>query len=362
MHADLTSLLRCAACDRSGLRLHVFSEFAPSVCEEGVLACQDCRRWFPIADLVLELLPDALADTEVRRAFGERHAGRLAELGLLEPDETASDAGGAFEVQAAQRRYFDDVAVREDRFGYRNFMRSSFWRAQDARMFARWLPQIEPGALVLDVGCGDGRTTFQLAGRARVVGFDLSSEQVRRAVERARREGVLDRFTFFVGDASTFPIADRAADYVLMDGVLHHLPEPARALQETARVLREGGCYFGKENNDTPVRPLFDWLQRVRPLWFEEAGPSPVISVAAIKQWGEEAGLSLAVESEVFLPPHAFGRLDAERTRRVLDATDRVCRSIPRLSGWGGILVIEGKRVPSAALAHSGRAERVGQT
>jgi ubiquinone/menaquinone biosynthesis C-methylase UbiE/uncharacterized protein YbaR (Trm112 family) len=295
--AELASILRCPACEQSALRLHVFSELTPSVCKEGVLACELCGRWFPISDLVLELLPDSLADTEARRAFAERHAERLAELGLDEPDEPAP-GGGAFEAQVAQRRYFDDVAASDDRFGYRNFMRSSFWRAEDARLFDRWLPRIEPGSLVLDVGCGDGRTTFQLAGRARVLAFDLSPKQVRRAVERARRDGLLDQFTFFVADASAFPIEDGAADYVLMDGVLHHLPEPARALTETARVLRAGGRYFGKENNDTPLRPLFEWLQRLWPLWFEEAGPAPLIAAAAIERWAEEAGLRLALESE----------------------------------------------------------------
>ncbi len=343
MNQDLVSLLRCPGCGQPGLRLHAFAG-GDGPCEEGVVDCPRCGRWYPITGFVLELVAGPLADQELRAAFWATHREQLVELGLEQHHEEPEPAGEEVELQAGQRRYFDSLAEGEGQTSYEHFMGTSFWRAEDSRLYGGWLPKIEPDSLVLDVGCADGRTTFQLAGHARVLAFDLSAKQIRRAVERARQDGLLESFTFFVADASRFPVADASVDCVLMDGVLHHLPRPADALEETARVLRPGGVYFGKENNDTPLRPIFDWLQRRRPLWFEEAGPEQLISTARIHQWAERAGLSVAVEPTVFLPPHAFSRMSAARTRRVLDATDRLAGRLPGLGKWGGLLVIEGRK------------------
>ena len=345
MHSEVISLLRCPECLHSPLSLHEIELEGDGLVREGAVACDGCGRWFPIEDFMLDLLPDALAGTEPRRKFWERHRERLTELGLSEPPGApAAAADGAFEIQSSQKRYFDDLASRDDEFHYGHFMGTPFWRAQDARMFDRWLPKLASGGLVLDAGCGDGRTTFRLRGSKRVLAFDLSPNQVRAAIDRARDEGLLGRFTFFVADAHSFPLADGSFDCVVMDGVLHHLPDPAQALKETGRVLREGGRYFGKENNETPLRPIFDLLQRLRPLWHEEAGPEQVISAERLERWAADAGLTVEVEPEVYLPPHAFGRFAEERARRILDFTDRVCRRIPGVRRWGGLLVIEGHK------------------
>jgi ubiquinone/menaquinone biosynthesis C-methylase UbiE/uncharacterized protein YbaR (Trm112 family) len=349
MHRDIASILRCPVCHRSPLALHAFSEDVDPLCREGVLTCERCGRWYPISDYLLELLPDELADAELRRSFWERYRDRLAEIGLEQPAGRSPAGDERYELQLAQRDYFDGLVDRKDRFNYEHFMTTTFWRAQDARLYGRWLPHIDPGALVLDVGCGAGRTTFQLAGRARVVAFDLSPKQARRAVDRARAEGLLDRFMFFIGDASEFPLVERSMDCVLMDGVLHHLPDPARTLEETTRVLRDGGRYFGKENNETPLRPIFDWLQRLRPLWVEQAGAEPVISTTTLTRWAESAGLTISVEPEVFLPPHVFGRLDETQARRILDSTDRLFRRLPFVRDWGGLLVFDGEKRPGRA-------------
>lgn len=344
MHRDFVPLLRCPGCRSAGLALHSLDDEAGPVAREGALSCGECRRWFPIADHLLELVPDDLVDATAHQAFWECHRERLAALGLDEPHFDGAGAGAAFEVQAGQRRYFDGLAERADEHSYEQFMGTPFWRAEDARLYGRWLPRIEQGALVLDVGCGDGRTTFRLADRARVLAFDLSAAQLRNAIERARSEGLLERFSFFVGDATACPVADESVDVVLMDGVLHHLPDPPRAVREVGRLLKQGGRYFGKENNKSPLRPLFDWLQRLRPLWVEEAGPEQLIAPDEITEWARAAGIELAVEPAVYLPPHVFARLNESQARRLLEVSDRFCSRIPFVKEWGGLLVIEGVR------------------
>lgn len=99
-----------------------------------------------------------------------------------------------------------------------------------------------PGARVLDVGCGGGQFAIKLAGRfpdARVVGLDLSPEQVARA--RSRGASLRDRVTFVEGTAIALPFAAAEFDLVYSLGSLKHWPDRKRGLRECARVLAPGG-------------------------------------------------------------------------------------------------------------------------
>lgn len=90
---------------------------------------------------------------------------------------------------------------------------------------------------VLDVGCGTGWLAAGLrrAGPATVVGLDLSAGMLARA--RAAGAGPL-----LQADAGRLPFRDGAFDVVAARGVLHHLPDVARALSEWRRALRPGGA------------------------------------------------------------------------------------------------------------------------
>jgi SAM-dependent methyltransferase len=95
------------------------------------------------------------------------------------------------------------------------------------------------GDSILDLGCGDGRLTAELAATgARVVGCDLAVEQV---VDARRRN--LDAV---VADAARLPFAARSFDAVLSNAALHWMRDSAAVLAETARVLRPGGRFVGE--------------------------------------------------------------------------------------------------------------------
>jgi SAM-dependent methyltransferase len=97
---------------------------------------------------------------------------------------------------------------------------------------------VETGARWLDVGCGTGALADTILRRdptARVAGIDPSEGFVEHA--RARVEG-----DFVVGDARALPFADDAFDVAVSGLVLNFVPEPERALEEMARVVRPGGA------------------------------------------------------------------------------------------------------------------------
>jgi SAM-dependent methyltransferase len=98
---------------------------------------------------------------------------------------------------------------------------------------------------VLELGCGTGWLTFQLAraGAAAVTGVDSSPSQIARARAAAEDLGLADRVRLEIGDAGDLTRATRRFDLVVMHAFLHHLTntEIREALATAADLLRPGG-------------------------------------------------------------------------------------------------------------------------
>ncbi|WP_448628320.1 class I SAM-dependent methyltransferase [Geodermatophilus sp. URMC 64] len=129
-------------------------------------------------------------------------------------------------------------------------------------------PRLRPGLDVLDVGCGPGTITVDLARRVapgRVVGIDLFDAPLVEARALADREGV--PVTFTVGDVYALEAADHSFDVVHAHQVLQYLTDPVAALREMARVCRPGGVLGIREGDyggmvwHPPDEELDRWLQ-----------------------------------------------------------------------------------------------------
>lgn len=108
---------------------------------------------------------------------------------------------------------------------------------------------LAPGAKVLDVGTGRGRSAIFLASR----GFDVvtgepSTDTTHYAghdwEDGARKVGLRDKIRFQAFDASDMPFSDGAFDAVVYFGVLHHVDAESRGavFAESVRVLKSGGA------------------------------------------------------------------------------------------------------------------------
>ena len=105
--------------------------------------------------------------------------------------------------------------------------------------FAAMAALADPAWVVGDLGCGTGRVTAALAPFvARVIAVDGSAAMLQAAKKRLHG---IDNVDLRRGDLESLPIDDARLDAAMLTLVLHHLPEPERALAEVARVVRPGG-------------------------------------------------------------------------------------------------------------------------
>lgn len=94
---------------------------------------------------------------------------------------------------------------------------------------------------VLDLACGPGIVTVELARDAReVVAFDLTPEMLQKARERCAQAGLMN-VRFEQGTAEALPFADASFDAVVTRFTMHHFASPAVVASQLARVVRPGG-------------------------------------------------------------------------------------------------------------------------
>ena len=114
-----------------------------------------------------------------------------------------------------------------------------------------------PDARVLDLGCGGGHVTFNVASHVReLVAYDLSVEML-NVVDAGARERGFGNVTTRQGSAEHLPFEDASFDIVLSRYSAHHWRDFAAGLREAARVLKRGGV-AGFVDAVSPGTPLLD--------------------------------------------------------------------------------------------------------
>jgi SAM-dependent methyltransferase len=133
---------------------------------------------------------------------------------------------------------------------HESVLRSHKWRTAE-NSAAYLLPHLAPDATVLDVGCGPGTITADLADlvpQGQVTGIDMSAEiieQARAAVGGRSRPNL----GFATGDVYALDYPDASFDVVHAHQVLQHLSDPVRALREMRRVTRPGGLVAARDGD-----------------------------------------------------------------------------------------------------------------
>jgi SAM-dependent methyltransferase len=106
------------------------------------------------------------------------------------------------------------------------------------------LGRVEPGSVVLDLGCGAGTDLLiaaQMTGpQGRVVGVDMTASMLERARASARAMG-LENVDLQQSLIEELPLEDASVDVVISNGVIDLVPDKDAVFDEIDRVLRPGG-------------------------------------------------------------------------------------------------------------------------
>ena len=132
---------------------------------------------------------------------------------------------------------------------HESVLRSHRWRTAE-NSAAYLLPRLRAGQRLLDVGCGPGTITTDLAravAPGEVVGIDASAAVIDEARASSPPTGV--RVRFEVGDVYATGFEDASFDVVHAHQVLQHLTDPVAALTELRRVLRPGGTLAVRDSD-----------------------------------------------------------------------------------------------------------------
>ena len=187
---------------------------------------------------------------------------------------------------------FDDGAA------YERLMGS--WSQLAGHQFLKWL---SPPAHQrwIDIGCGNGAFTellLETCSPANVYGIDPSEGQLSYARTRLAERNA----KFSIGNASPLPSSDASFDAAVMALVIFFVPDPAKAVAEMARVVRQDGSISAYAwdfiGGGFPLEPIQAAMRSVglspaRPPNFE------VSQIAALKSLWADAGIGSIETCEI---------------------------------------------------------------
>ena len=133
---------------------------------------------------------------------------------------------------------------------HESVLRSHRWRTA-ANSAAYLLPYLSAGQTVLDVGCGPGTITADLAAivaPGRVTALEVTDAALDLARAEIGRRG-LATVDFTVGDVQAMDLPDGGFDVVHAHQVLQHVGDPVAALCEMRRVARPGGIVAVRDSD-----------------------------------------------------------------------------------------------------------------
>jgi ubiquinone/menaquinone biosynthesis C-methylase UbiE len=160
------------------------------------------------------------------------------------------------------------------------------------------IPHIQPKFSILDVGCGPGTITADLAElvpNGNVIGVDRVEAVLEQARQNAQARGSTN-LTFQQSDANALPFEANTFDVVFCHQVLQHVGAPVEVLREMARVAKPGGIVAAREANYAsfawyPEPPLLDKWQQLYTQVTRANGGEPNAGKYLFK-WARDAGFA----------------------------------------------------------------------
>jgi ubiquinone/menaquinone biosynthesis C-methylase UbiE len=147
------------------------------------------------------------------------------------PDEKKYAAGAVFEQRATIESWDND---------YYHPISERYYDRAVSKMLR--LMGVQPGSRVLDAGCGPGVHSVRVArAGCRVVAVDISQTMLQEAQSRIVNAGLISAVEFSQEDLTRLRFPDASFRYVFSWGVIIHIHDAEKALDELVRVIEPGG-------------------------------------------------------------------------------------------------------------------------
>ncbi|MCJ1681370.1 methyltransferase domain-containing protein [Streptomyces sp. APSN-46.1] len=181
---------------------------------------------------------------------------------------------------------------------HESVLRSHRWRTA-ANSAAYLTGELRPGMSVLDVGCGPGTITADLAALVapggRVTAVDAAPDVIAQARAHAAERGA-GNVEFAVADVHALDFPDDSFDVVHAHQVLQHVGDPVRALREMRRVCRPGGVVAARDADYAAMTwfpasaGLDEWLSLYRRVARANGGEPD--AGRRLRSWARAAGFT----------------------------------------------------------------------
>jgi len=170
------------------------------------------------------------------------------------------------------------------------------------------------GPRVLEAGVGTGLSLGYYPGHAEVYGVDLSEDMLGRAQAKVDKRGLSHVRSLQVMDVTHLTFPDGMFDAVTAQFIITLVPEPEKALDQFARVLKPGGeiilaNHFGQPGG--PVAALEEFASPV----VKAIGWSSAFKAARVEQWAKKTGFMEVVELKPLFPAGFFKLMRVRKQR-----------------------------------------------
>jgi len=185
---------------------------------------------------------------------------------------------------------------------------------------------LKPTAKVLEIGCGAGRFSLELARRGcDVVATDLVEEMLQMTRELAAEHPSSGEVRLSCADAGALPFQSHSFDMVVAIAILEWVRSSEQAMAEIFRVLRPGGYAIVSATNMWSVQRLLD--PQLNPAW------------EPVKRWAKRS--SARIQRTARARTHSAGELDELLKRTGFAKLDRLT------AGYGPFTLFKRRLFPA---------------
>ncbi len=238
-------------CDKLGIDV----SSVQSAIKEGVLFCDESRKWYPIVNFVPVLLD---FPTGLHKAFFEKHSDRTSIFAEYNPPDAKPRPGEVY-VQRSFTKEWELLELDRISFGLTPEQRDQFIQLE-----LDWPPGLLDRRLldILEVGCGSGFETTSLARvtKARITGVDLNLSLLRNGHVLAPNPSV----NVAVASLFALPVRPASFDIVYSSGVLHHTHSTKLAFDTIFAYRKPDGLIYiwvyAREDVDYSIPARIDWI------------------------------------------------------------------------------------------------------